>query len=46
MLAPLAGRDCHGLDIARKLTTDGVLMSSEGTLDPLLARPPTAGSSA
>jgi len=34
----LALLERYGLDIARELTTNGVLMSSEGTLYPLLAR--------
>lgn len=33
----------YGLDIARRLTADGVLMSSEGTLYPLLSRLRKAG---
>ncbi len=44
VLSLLAGRERYGLDIARELTTDGVLMSSEGTLYPLLARLRKAGS--
>ncbi|MEO7058998.1 MAG: PadR family transcriptional regulator [Lapillicoccus sp.] len=43
MLSLLAGRERYGLDIARELTADGVLMSSEGTLYPLLARLRRAG---
>src|SRR3954449_6837175 len=43
VLSLLAGRERYGLDIARELTTDGVLMSSEGTLYPLLARLRKAG---
>lgn len=43
VLALLAGRPRYGLDIARELTADGVLMGSEGTLYPLLARLRRAG---
>lgn len=43
VLALLAGRARYGLDIARELTADGVLMGSEGTLYPLLARLRRAG---
>lgn len=43
VLALLVGRARYGLDIARELTRDGVLMSSEGTLYPLLARLRKAG---
>jgi PadR family transcriptional regulator PadR len=43
VLSLLVGRERYGLDIARELTTDGVLMSSEGTLYPLLARLRKAG---
>jgi PadR family transcriptional regulator PadR len=43
VLSLLAGRERYGLDIARELTHDGVLMSSEGTLYPLLARLRRAG---
>lgn len=43
VLALLAGQERYGLDIARELTADGVLMSSEGTLYPLLARLRKAG---
>lgn len=43
VLSLLAGRARYGLDIARELTQDGVLMSSEGTLYPLLARLRRAG---
>lgn len=43
VLSLLAGRERYGLDIARELTTNGVLMSSEGTLYPLLARLRKAG---
>ncbi len=38
VLAMLDGEELYGLDIARRLTVDGVLMSSDGTLYPLLAR--------
>jgi PadR family transcriptional regulator PadR len=38
VLSLLAGGERYGLDIARELTHDGVLMSGEGTLYPLLAR--------
>jgi PadR family transcriptional regulator, regulatory protein PadR len=38
VLSLLFGRERYGLDIARELTASGVLMSSEGTLYPLLAR--------
>lgn len=38
VLAMLEDEVLYGLDIARRLTADGVLMSSEGTLYPLLAR--------
>ena len=43
VLAMLTDRELYGLDIARRLTAGGVLMSSEGTLYPLLARLRTAG---
>jgi PadR family transcriptional regulator PadR len=43
VLSLLAGRERYGLDIARELTATGVLMSSEGTLYPLLARLRKAG---
>lgn len=43
VLAMLAEQELYGLDIARRLTADGVLMSSEGTLYPLLARLRKAG---
>jgi len=43
VLAMLEHDELYGLDIARRLTTDGVLMSSEGTLYPLLARLRKAG---
>lgn len=38
VLAMLSGVPLYGLDIARRLTADGVLMASEGTLYPMLAR--------
>src|SRR3954447_2129292 len=43
VLSLLSGKERYGLDIARELTTNGVLMSSEGTLYPLLARLRKAG---
>ncbi|GAB3067036.1 hypothetical protein GCM10027080_04090 [Pedococcus soli] len=43
MLAMLAEQELYGLDIARRLTADGVLLASEGTLYPLLARLRKAG---
>ena len=43
VLAMLEGEELYGLDIARRLTTDGVLLASEGTLYPLLARLRKAG---
>lgn len=43
VLSLLAGQERYGLDIARELTANGVLMSSEGTLYPLLARLRKAG---
>lgn len=43
VLAMVGSGRMYGLDIARRLTTDGVLMSSEGTLYPLLARLRKAG---
>jgi PadR family transcriptional regulator PadR len=43
VLAMLEQEQLYGLDIARRLTPDGVLMSSEGTLYPLLARLRKAG---
>lgn len=43
VLAMLQNGRLYGLDIARRLTRDGVLMSSEGTLYPLLARLRKAG---
>ncbi|WP_235530782.1 PadR family transcriptional regulator [Phycicoccus sp. Root563] len=39
----LAEQELYGLDIARRLTADGVLLASEGTLYPLLARLRKAG---
>lgn len=38
VLAMLRDEQLYGLDIARQLTVDGILMSGEGTLYPLLAR--------
>lgn len=38
ILAMLTDQHLYGLDIARQLTAEGVLMSSEGTLYPLLSR--------
>ena len=38
VLAMLNGDPLYGLDIARRLTADGVLLASEGTLYPMLAR--------
>ena len=43
VLAMLRREPLYGLDIARRLTADGVLMSSEGTLYLLLARLRRAG---
>lgn len=43
VLALLRPGPRYGLDIARALTADGVLMSGEGTLYPLLARLRKAG---
>jgi PadR family transcriptional regulator PadR len=43
VLSLLTTQERYGLDIARELTHDGVLMSSEGTLYPLLARLRKAG---
>lgn len=43
VLSMLEGDQLYGLDIARRLTADGILMSSEGTLYPLLARLRKAG---
>ncbi|WP_043499962.1 PadR family transcriptional regulator [Georgenia sp. SUBG003] len=43
VLALLRSGPRYGLDIARVLTVDGVLMSGEGTLYPLLARLRKAG---
>jgi PadR family transcriptional regulator PadR len=39
----LEHEELYGLDIARRLTHDGMLLSSEGTLYPLLARLRRAG---
>jgi PadR family transcriptional regulator PadR len=38
VLAMLEHEELYGFDIARRLTPDGVLLSSEGTLYPLLTR--------
>ncbi|MFE4464774.1 PadR family transcriptional regulator [Oerskovia sp. NPDC056781] len=38
VLALLADDEWYGLDIARRLSVDGVLLGGEGTLYPLLAR--------
>ena len=38
VLASLRSGAAYGRDIARRLSADGVLMSGEGTLYPLLAR--------
>jgi PadR family transcriptional regulator PadR len=43
VLAMLEHEELYGLDIARRLTHDGMLLSSEGTLYPLLARLRRAG---
>lgn len=43
VLAMLQNQELYGLDIARRLTVDGILMSGEGTLYPLLARLRKAG---
>lgn len=43
VLALLQDGARYGLDIARSLTSDGVLLSSEGTLYPLLSRLRKAG---
>ena len=43
VLAMLRDQQLYGLDIARRLTVDGILMSGEGTLYPLLARLRKAG---
>ena len=43
VLAMLQGQELYGFDIARRLTVDGILMSGEGTLYPLLARLRKAG---
>lgn len=43
VLAMLRDDELYGLDIARRLTVDGVLMSGEGTLYPLLTRLRKAG---
>lgn len=43
VLSLLEGQERYGLDIARELSQDGVLLTSEGTLYPLLARLRSAG---
>ncbi len=43
MLATLADGSRYGLDLARSLGGDGLLLASEGTLYPLLARLRKAG---
>lgn len=43
VLASLRSAPSYGLDIARRLAADGVLMGGEGTLYPLLARLRKAG---
>lgn len=43
VLALVAEAPSYGLDLARRLTHDGVLISGEGTLYPLLSRLRTAG---
>ena len=43
VLAMLRDQRLYGLDIARRLAVDGILMSGEGTLYPLLARLRKAG---
>lgn len=43
ILAMLEHDQLYGLDIARKLSDEGLLLSSEGTLYPLLARLRKAG---
>ncbi|WP_109474624.1 PadR family transcriptional regulator [Ornithinimicrobium cavernae] len=43
VLAMLRDGPTYGFDIARHLTRDGVLMTSEGTLYPLLSRLRKAG---
>ncbi|MFW5469262.1 PadR family transcriptional regulator [Knoellia sp. CPCC 206435] len=43
VLAMLRDQQLYGLDIARRLSVDGILMSGEGTLYPLLARLRKAG---
>lgn len=43
VLAMIAHAPAYGLDIARRLTRDGILMSGEGTLYPLLSRLRSAG---
>lgn len=43
VLASLREGEAYGLDIARRLVADGILMGGEGTLYPLLARLRKAG---
>lgn len=43
VLAMVADEPTYGLDIARRLARDGILMTGEGTLYPLLSRLRTAG---
>lgn len=43
VLAMVADAPAYGFDIARRLSRDGILMSGEGTLYPLLSRLRTAG---
>ncbi len=43
VLALLREREWYGLDIARRLSQDGILMNGEGTLYPLLSRLRRAG---
>jgi len=43
VLALLRRGESYGLDIAHALSTDGVLITSEGTLYPLLSRLRTGG---
>ena len=43
VLGLLASERLYGLDIARRLTADGILLASEGTLYPLLSRLRKAG---
>ncbi|MFC7594422.1 PadR family transcriptional regulator [Terrabacter sp. GCM10028922] len=43
VLAMVAEEPAYGLDIARRLTREGILLTGEGTLYPLLSRLRTAG---